>query len=103
MNKRHWSAASGLAVGALVVFGLALAMQAQAPPGSGSPASGDPARTTPSDNFPDTLGDARAKLTQDAVKQLAPGKATTTTVNGNRVMKLDSTNKNADHVRELPG
>jgi immune inhibitor A len=95
VNKRHWSAASGLAVGALVVSGLALPMQAQATPGGGSPASGDPARTTRSDNFPNTLGDAQAKLTQDAVKQLATGKATTTTVKGNRVIKLDSANKNA--------
>ena len=90
MNKRHWSAASGLAVGALVVTGLAVPMQAQASQASGAPSSGDPAKTTRTDNFPTTLGDAQAKLTEDAVKQLVTGDARTTTVKGNRVIKLDA-------------
>ena len=94
MNKRHWSAASGLAVGALVVSGLAVPMQAQASQGSAAaPSSGDPARTARSDSFPNTLGDAQARLTQDAVKQLVTGEASTTTVKGNRVIKLDAKNK----------
>ncbi|MFL6166796.1 MAG: immune inhibitor A domain-containing protein [Ornithinibacter sp.] len=46
-------------------------------------------KTTKGDAFPNTLGDAQRKLTQDAVKQLVTGKATTTTVKGNRVIKLD--------------
>jgi immune inhibitor A len=90
VNKRHWSAASGLAVGALVVTGLSVPMQAQASQASGAPSSGDPAKTTRTDNFPTTLGDAQAKLTQDAVKQLVTGDATTTTVKGNRVIKLEA-------------
>jgi immune inhibitor A len=93
VNKRHWSAASGLAVGALVVTGLTLPMQAQASPGSTAPSNGDPVRTTKSDAFPNTLGDAQSKLTQDAVKQLVTGQATTTTVKGNRVIKLDPKTK----------
>ena len=92
MNKRHWSAASGLAVGALVVSGLTLPMQAQAAPGGGAPSGGDPARATQSDNLPNTLADAQQKLTQDAVRQLVTGKAKTTTIKGNRVIKLESQN-----------
>jgi immune inhibitor A len=94
VNKRHWSAASGLAVGALVVSGLALPVQAQAVQGGGASSSGDPARATRSDSLPNTLGDAQQKLTQDAVRQLVTGKAETTTVKGNRVIKLDAENKN---------
>ena len=37
MNKRHWSAVSGLAVGALVVTGLTAPMQAQATPVAKAP------------------------------------------------------------------
>ena len=90
MNKRHWSAASGLAVGALVVTGLSVPMQAQASTGGGAPASGDPVRSTRSDNLPNTLGDAQQKLTEDAVKQLITGEASTTTIKGNRVIKVES-------------
>ncbi len=43
VNKRHWSAVSGLAVGALVVTGLTAPMQAQATPVAKAPVSGDPA------------------------------------------------------------
>ena len=93
MNKRHRSAASGLAVGALVVSGLALPMQAQALPGTGAPPSGNPARASRTDNFPNTLGDAQQKLTQDAVKRLVTGEASTTTIKGNRVIKVDSKNR----------
>jgi len=68
-------------------------MQAQASPGTGAPPSGDPARTSRTDNFPNTLGDAQQKLTQDAVKQLVTGEASTTTIKGNRVIKVDSKNR----------
>ena len=95
MNKRHWSAASGLAVGALVVSGLALPMQAQASSGGGAPASGDPAQVTRPDNLPNPLGDAAAAKRKDAVAKLVRGEATTKVINGNRVIEVKSKGKDA--------
>jgi immune inhibitor A len=96
VNKRHWSAASGLAVGALVVSGLALPMQAQAASGDGAPASGDPARATRPDNLPNPLAEAAAAQRKDAIAKLVRGEATTTTINGNRVIEVKSTGKDAN-------
>ncbi len=95
MNKRHWSAVSGLAVGALVVTGLTAPMQAQATPVAKAPVSGDPAAAQASqpDNLPNPLADAQAAARKDAVAKLVKGEATTTTINGNRVIEVKSTGK----------
>ncbi|TQM62929.1 immune inhibitor A [Humibacillus xanthopallidus] len=96
MNKRHWSAVSGLAVGALVVTGLTAPMQAQATPAAPAPVSGDPAAAQASrpDNLPNPLADAQAAKTKDAVTKLIKGEATTKTINGNRVIEVTTTAKN---------
>ncbi|HET7799995.1 MAG TPA: immune inhibitor A domain-containing protein [Humibacillus xanthopallidus] len=96
MNKRHWSAVSGLAVGALVVTGLTAPMQAQATPAAPAPVSGDPAAAQASrpDNLPNPLADAQAAKTKDAVTKLIKGEATTKTINGNRVIEVKTTAKN---------
>ncbi|MEO6791117.1 MAG: immune inhibitor A domain-containing protein, partial [Ornithinibacter sp.] len=96
MKKRHWSAVSGLAVGALVVTGLSVPMQAQATPGSGVPASSDPAAANRSDNLPNPLAEAAAELRADAVKQLVNGTASTKVINGNRVIEVKSKGKDAN-------
>ena len=95
MNKRHWSAASGLAVGALVVSGLSLPMQAQAAPGGGAPTSSDPAAASRPDDLPNPLADAAAAERKDAIAKLVRGDATTRTINGNRVIEVKSTGKDA--------
>ncbi|MFL6175269.1 MAG: immune inhibitor A domain-containing protein, partial [Ornithinibacter sp.] len=95
MNKRHWSAASGLAVGALVVSGLAMPMQAQAAPSDKAPSSSDPAAAARPDNLPNPLADAAAAERKDAVAKLVRGEATTTTIGGNRVIEVKSTGKDA--------
>ncbi|WP_235509544.1 immune inhibitor A domain-containing protein [Terrabacter sp. Soil811] len=97
MNKRHWSAVSGLAVGALVVTGLA-PMQAQATPVAKAPVSGDPAAAQASqpDNLPNPLADAQAAERKDAVAKLLKGEATTKTINGNRVIEVKSKGKGKD-------
>jgi immune inhibitor A len=95
VNKRHWSAASGLAAGALVVSGLALPMHAQAAPGGGAPTSSDPAAASRPDNLPNPLADAAAAERKDAVAKLVRGDATTTTIGGNRVIEVKSTGKDA--------
>ena len=95
MNKRHWSAASGLAVGALVVSGLSLPMQAQAAPGGGAPTSSDPAAASRPDDLPNPRADAAAAERKDAIAKLVRGDATTTTINGNRVIEVKSTGKDA--------
>ena len=84
---------SGLAVGALVVTGLAIPMQAQATPAATAPASGDPAaaQASRSDNLPNPLAEAKAAERKDAVTKLLHGKATTTTIGGNRVIEVKST------------
>ena len=96
MNKRHWSAVSGLAVGALVVTGLTAPMQAQATPAAPAPVSGDPAAAQASrpDNLPNPLAEAQAAETKAAVTKLLKGEATTTTINGNRVIEVKTTAKN---------
>ncbi|EWT01699.1 protease [Intrasporangium oryzae NRRL B-24470] len=88
MNKRQWSAVSGLAVGALVVTGLTAPMQAQA--SSAAPVSSDPAATQASrpDNLPNPLAEAAAAERKDAVTKLIKGQAATTTINGNRVIEV---------------
>jgi immune inhibitor A len=95
VNKRHWSAASGLAVGALVVSGLSLPMQAQAAPGGGASTSSDPAAASRPDDLPNPLADAAAAERKDAIAKLVRGDATTTTINGNRVIEVKSTGKDA--------
>ncbi len=96
MNKRHWSAVSGLAVGALVVTGLTAPMQAQATPAAPAPVSGDPAAAQASrpDNLPNPLAEAQAAETKAAVTKLLKGEATTKTINGNRVIEVKTTAKN---------
>jgi immune inhibitor A len=96
LNKRHWSAVSGLAVGALVVTGLTAPMQAQATPAAPAPVSGDPAAAQASrpDNLPNPLAEAQAAKTKDAVAKLLKGEATTKTINGNRVIEVKTTAKN---------
>ena len=90
MNKRQWSAVSGLAVGALVVTGLTAPMQAQATPVAKAPVSGDPAAAQASqpDNLPNPLAEAQAAARADAVSKLIRGEATTKTINGNRVIEV---------------
>jgi len=98
VNKRQWSAVSGLAVGALVVTGLTAPMQAQATPVAKAPVSGDPAAASASrpDNLPNPLADAQAAERKDAVAKLLKGEASTKTINGNRVIEVKSkgTDKN---------
>ncbi|MGO4601536.1 immune inhibitor A domain-containing protein [Terrabacter sp. 2YAF2] len=98
MNKRQWSAVSGLAVGALVVTGLTAPMQAQATPIAKAPVSGDPAAAQASqpDNLPNPLAEAQTAERKDAVAKLLKGEATTKTINGNRVIEVKSkgTDKN---------
>ncbi len=98
MNKRHWSAVSGLAVGALVVTGLTAPTQAQATPVVKAPVSGDPAAAQASrhDNLPNPLAEAAAAERKDAVAKLVKGEASTTTINGNRVIEVKSTGKDAN-------
>ncbi|WP_374969541.1 immune inhibitor A domain-containing protein [Terrabacter sp. BE26] len=95
MNKRHWSAVSGLAVGALVVTGLTAPMQAQATPIAKAPVSGDPAAAAASrpDNLPNPLADAQTAERKDAVAKLLKGEATTKTINGNRVIEVKDKGK----------
>ena len=90
MNKRQWSAVSGLAVGALVATGLAAPGQAQATPQAGPVISSDPAEAQASrpDNLPNPLGDAAADRRKDAVEKLVRGQATTQTIKGNRVIAV---------------
>jgi immune inhibitor A len=85
---------SGLAVGALVVTGLTAPMQAQATPAAPTPVSADPAQASRPDNLPNPLADAQAAKTKDAVTKLIKGEATTTTINGNRVIEVKTTAKN---------
>ncbi len=96
MNKRHWSAVSGLAVGALVVTGLTAPMQAQATPVAKAPVSGDPAAAQASqpDNLPNPLAEAQAAERKDAIAKLLKGEATTKTINGNRVIEVKTAAKN---------
>ncbi|GAB3870468.1 immune inhibitor A domain-containing protein [Terrabacter terrigena] len=96
MNKRQWSAVSGLAVGALVVTGLTAPMQAQATPVAKAPVSGDPAAIQASqhDNLPNPLADAKTAERQDAVRKLIKGEATTKTIGGNRVIEVKTTARN---------
>ena len=95
MNKRQWSAVSGLAVGALVATGLTAPVQAQATPSAKTAVSSDPAaaQASRSDNLPNPLADKAAAERKDAVTKLVKGEATTTKINGNRVIKVDSTVK----------
>jgi immune inhibitor A len=87
LRRRQVSALSGVAAAALA---LTLAPAAQAVPAAPVTPEHGSARA---DNLPNTLGDAQARLRQEAVKQLVTGDATTTTVKGNRVIKLDTENK----------
>lgn len=100
MNKRQWSAVSGLAVGALVVTGLTAPMQAQASPVAKAPVSGDPAAAQASqpDNLPNPLADAQAAERKDAVAKLLKGQATTKTINGNRVIEVKGNNGKSKYV-----
>ncbi|NUO33982.1 MAG: M6 family metalloprotease domain-containing protein [Dermatophilaceae bacterium] len=82
-------------MGALVVTGLAAPMQAQATPVAQAPVSGDPAASQASrhDNLPNPLAEAKAAETKAAVAKLLKGEASTTTVNGNRVIEVKTTDK----------
>ena len=109
MNKRHWSAVSGLAVGALVVTGLTAPMQAQATPGCQGPGERRP-RCGPGlapDNLPNPLAEAQAAERKDAVAKLLKGEATTKTINGNRVIEVKTHGQERQgrqvQVRQLPG
>lgn len=97
MNKRQWSAVSGLAVGALVVTGLAAPMQAQARPESAPVISSDPAEAHASrpDNLPNPLAETAADQRKDAVDKLIQGKARTKEINGRRVIEVQSRTKGA--------
>ena len=96
LNKRSWSAVSGLAVGALVVTGLTAPGQAQATPTTKAPVSSDPAEAQASrhDNLPNPLADKANAERKDAVTKLIKGEATTKTINGNRVIEVKSATKN---------
>ncbi|MDC5698761.1 immune inhibitor A [Intrasporangium calvum] len=100
MNKRQWSAVSGLAVGALVATGLAAPSLAQAAPQVDSVVSSDPAEAQSSrpDNLPNPLGDAAAERRKDAVQKLVTGKAGTKMVGGNRVIEVKGTDGSSKYV-----
>ncbi len=95
MNRRHWSAVSGLAAGALVVAGLSAPVHAGAATQPGPVASVDPAANQASrpDNLPNPLAEAQAKLRQEAVTQLVKGEASTRVINGNRVIEVKAKGK----------
>ncbi len=90
MNKRQWSAVSGLAIGALVATGLAVPLQAQATPTAAGVIGSDPAEAKSGrpDNLPNPLAEAAADRRKDAVDKLVRGEATTTTIKGNRVIAV---------------
>ena len=92
MNKRQWSAVSGLAAGALVATALAVPMQAQATPSPLGVSGSDPAAAQASrpDNLPNPLAEAAAAQRKDAVTKLIRGEATTRTIKGNRVIEVTS-------------
>ncbi len=96
MNKRHWSAVSGLAVGALVVTGLTAPMQAQATPSSTGPGQRRPRRSPglparqPAE--PARRGPGRGDARTPSPSSLK-GEATTKTINGNRVIEVKTTAK----------
>jgi len=85
VNTWHWRAASGVAISALALA--ALQAPAQAAPRGPDP---DPAANASSrpDNLPHPLGDAQAKLREDAVTKLVKGEATLETRGGKRVIKI---------------
>ena len=100
MNKRHWSAVSGLAAGALVVTGLTAPAQAQATPMAVAAVSTDPAEAQASqpDNLPHPQAEAQAALRKEAISQLIKGTATTKTINGNRVIAVASRDGQSKYV-----
>ncbi len=100
MNKRQWSAVSGLAVGALVAAALAAPMQAQAAPRRPAQIGSDPAATQASrpDSLPNPKAEAAAAVRADAVKKLVTGKASTTTIKGNRVIAVTSKSGKSKYV-----
>ncbi len=85
MKNWHWRAASGVAISALAIA--ALQAPAQSAPRGPDP---DPAANASSrpDNLPNPLGDAQAKLREDAVTKLVKGEATLETRGGKRVIKV---------------
>ncbi len=95
MNKRQWSAVSGLAVGALVATGFAAPLQAQAAPSAKVAVQNDPAAKQASrpDSLPNPLAEAQARDRQEAIAQLVKGEAKVKTVNGNRVIELKAKSK----------
>ena len=88
MRRRQVSALSGVAAAALALA-LAPSTAQAVPSASDAPTKG----AVKHDDMPNKLGDAQRQLHRDAVQQLVTGKAKTTTVNGNRVIKLDATQK----------
>ncbi|HET8594067.1 MAG TPA: immune inhibitor A domain-containing protein [Intrasporangium sp.] len=95
MNKRQWSAVSGLAVGALVATGLVAPLAAHAAPAQRAAVAADPAAAQASrpDNLPNPLAEAQARDRQEAIAQLVKGEAKVRTINGNRVIELKSSAK----------
>lgn len=84
MKNWHWRAASGVAISALAMTALHAPAQA-APMGPDQ----DPVNATSQpDNLPNPLGDAQAKLREEAVTKLVKGEATTETRGGQRVIKI---------------
>ncbi len=92
MSKRHVGAVSGVAVAAL-----ALAMAPSTATAGPSPAKAAPsadvagtekAAAHKSDNLPNPMADAQAKLRQDAVAKLLQGKATLQGEGANRTIKI---------------
>ena len=82
MRRRQVSAISGAAAAALA---LTLApTAAHAVPAPDTPEQG----AVTHDTLPNPLGDAQARLREEAVKQLVDGRARTRTIKGNRVIEL---------------
>ncbi len=84
MKNWHWRAASGLAISALALT----TMQAPAQSAPVGPDDGPMNATSRPDNLPHPLGDAQAKLRQEAVSKLVKGEATLETRGGKQVIKV---------------
>lgn len=92
MNRRHTMGMAGIATSALV---LALAPSTAATAGTTPvpPAGDKQASSHRPDNLPNPLGDAQARLRNEAVTKLVTGEATTEIRGGERVIRIKGNKK----------
>lgn len=97
MKRHHVTVVSGVAAAALALT-LAPSTAQAVPAGPDTP---EKSTAKKHDNLPNPLAEAQAELRQDAIQQLVNGKATTKTINGNRVIEVKS--KKGDKNRKGKG